>query len=295
VRTAQSDAVRSCYAAWSPRYLSEYYGPKASYPPVHAALLKRLLAEAKVKTVLDAGCGPASLLRELVDEGIEGYGFDLTPEMVAEARKVLRSRGIPPSRLWTGSVLNTKSFRVPGVQFDAVICMGVLPHIPERRDVEVIRNLKGAVRQGGWVILQARNQLFSLFALNRPTFEFFVGDLIPKEALGSVGSRKRAEILGELRKRFRMDLPSIRGRSPGTRSYDETNPRAHNPFVLANEFARAGLTDVRTLFYHYHALPPMLDHVSPAAVRRASLAMENPEDWRGTFMASAFVVVGRRA
>ena len=33
----------------------------------------------------------------------------------------------------------------------------------------------------------------------------------------------------------------------------------------------------------------------PELFRQASLAMEDPEDWRGHFMASAFLVVGRRA
>ena len=52
---------------------------------------------------------------------------------------------------------------------------------------------------------------------------------------------------------------------------------------------------MRTLFYHYHCLPPMFESAMPELFRRASLAMENPEDWRGHFMASAFLVVGRRA
>ena len=48
------------------------------------------------------------------------------------------------------------------------------------------------------------------------------------------------------------------------------------------------------LFYHYHALPPMLEAAAPELFRRASVAMEDPRDWRGHFMASAFVLVGRR-
>jgi hypothetical protein len=51
---------------------------------------------------------------------------------------------------------------------------------------------------------------------------------------------------------------------------------------------------MQVLFYHFHALPPMLEQAAPALFRRASVAMENPRDWRGHFMASAFVLVGRR-
>jgi hypothetical protein len=49
------------------------------------------------------------------------------------------------------------------------------------------------------------------------------------------------------------------------------------------------------LFYHFHAVPPSLAANFPEFFLRESLAIENPADWRGHFMASAFVLVGRRA
>jgi hypothetical protein len=52
---------------------------------------------------------------------------------------------------------------------------------------------------------------------------------------------------------------------------------------------------VRLLFYHYHCLPPMFEQAVPELFRRRSVAMEDPADWRGYFMASAFVVAGIRA
>ena len=71
--------IKACYAAWSKSYYEDFYGTKAPYPPVHVDLLKRVLREAKVRRVLDAGCGPASMLRHLVDEKLDVYGFDLAP------------------------------------------------------------------------------------------------------------------------------------------------------------------------------------------------------------------------
>ena len=94
------EAVKGCYATWSKSYYNEYYGVEAAYPPVHRDLLKRLLVEADVKRLLDAGCGPASFLRALTGEGMALYGFDLTPEMVAEAREVLGTE--VRSRWWSG-------------------------------------------------------------------------------------------------------------------------------------------------------------------------------------------------
>src|SRR6185436_6693622 len=83
VRSRQSSesSVQSCYSTWSRTYFDEYYRSRSAYPPIHAAILKRLLRRAGVKSLLDAGCGPASFLRQ-VPRGIDVYGFDLTPEMV---------------------------------------------------------------------------------------------------------------------------------------------------------------------------------------------------------------------
>jgi hypothetical protein len=64
--------------------------------------------------------------------------------------------------------------------------------------------------------------------------------------------------------------------------------------VLKERFVAAGFADVRVLFYHYHALPPMLEGALPKLFRNASLAMEDPSDWRGHFMASAFIIAGTR-
>src|SRR5205085_1104690 len=103
---------------------------------------------------------------------------DLTPEMVAAAHEVLEPLGVPRHHVWQGSVLSPASFRSPADGFDAAICIGVLPHVPADQDQQVIENLRTAVKPGGLVVLEARNQLFSLFTLNRYTYEFFLRDLI---------------------------------------------------------------------------------------------------------------------
>jgi len=295
-------SVRHCYSTWSETYYEDFYGPKASYPPVHLDLLKRLLRDARAKSVLDAGCGPASMLRHLVDEKLEVYGFDVTPEMVAEARRVLAPHGVPPERIWEGSVLSPEAFRPPGAKrgkrFDAAICIGVLPHITEELDTKVIRNLRDAVKKRGLVVVEGRNAFFALFTTNRYSYQFFRDVLIRADQLADRTGNEGPKVLAALEtleKQFRMDLPPLRRGKADQPGYDEVLSRTHNPLLLKAQFAAAGLTDVRVLFYHFHCLPPMFEHEMPELFRRESLQMEDPEDWRGHFMASAFLVAGRRA
>ncbi len=68
-----------------------------------------------------------------------------------------------------------------------------------------------------------------------------------------------------------------------------------NPLTVAAEYRASGFEVTDTLFFHWHAVPPSFEACDPAAFRRESLALEwNPHDWRGHFMASAFLLVAER-
>jgi SAM-dependent methyltransferase len=296
-------SVRSCYSTWSTSYYRDYYGPDAPYPPVHAELLRRLILESGARTVLDAGCGPASFLRHLAGDHLELFGFDLTSEMVDEGRRVFVELGLDPERVWQGSVLEPAAYHGPRGRertepFDAAVCVGVMPHIPPEHDGAVFANLRGALRPGGLAVVEARNQLFSLFTLNRPSYEFIRDELVRADSLVARAGEAGPEIISAMQamqSQFRMDLPPIRRGKADEPGYDEVVSRTHNPLTVRAQFAAAGFQDVRVLFYHFHAVPPALAEGFPEFFLRESLAMEHPEDWRGHFMASAFLLAGRRA
>jgi SAM-dependent methyltransferase len=282
------ETIRHCYSTWSQSYYDDYYSDKASYPPIHKDLIRKELKLNGAKTLLDAGCGPGSILRDLTDLEMDLFGFDLTPEMIQECKKIMGGLGYSKEQFWEGSVTQLKDFRGPTsapAEFDASICIGVLPHIPPDQDDLVFSNLRKSVKQGGLVMIEARNELFSLFTLNRYSFDFFRDRLcegkIPKH------------LQDKLKKRFRMDLPTIRKGKKDEPGYDEVLSRTHNPFEVKMKFEQAGFKNVQTLFYHFHGLPPMFEKEVPKEFEKLSLAMEkNPNDWRGHFMASAFLIKG---
>lgn len=294
-------AVARCYSTWGERYYNDYYGPGASYPPIHCDLVASLLNRHGACRVIDAGCGPASMLRHLAVPSRELYGFDLTPEMIEEARRVLVPLGVPAGRLWVGSVLEPAAYVAPSEAFkpyDSAVCIGVLPHLPEDQDLTLIDNLYAAVRPGGLVIVEGRNELFSLFTLNRYSHEFFVEKLMSPEHLrqNAAGEeRKLEQVLSNLKAMFRTDIPPVRKGYEDEPGYDEVLSRLHNPILLGKQFEARGFLKVKILFYHFHCLPPMFGSEVPDLFRRESLAMEaNPEDWRGYFMASAFIIAAER-
>lgn len=290
-------AVRECYSTWGESYHEDYYGDNAPYPPVHVDLLKKIIRESESKTLLDAGCGPASFLRYLAEEEMQLFGFDLTPEMVIEAKKVMSKCGHPPANFWQGSVLSENDFFIQDspVKYDSAVCFGVLPHIPEEDDENVLRNLRMSISNGGIVMVEARNALFSLFTQNRYSYDFIRNELIRADDLLGGLSKDKIEIsnaIENFKENFRMDIPPIRSGKDDEPGYDEVLSRTHIPFVLKKQFEKAGFHNTRIFFYHYHSLPPMLSDVAKYTFLETSLAMESAEDWRGYFMASAFILVG---
>lgn len=289
----ETKSVQSCYATWSESYFEEYYGENAPYPPVHVKLIVDALKAHGAKSVLDAGCGPASILRTLAKLKFDCFGFDLTPGMVSQAQHALAEFGVPADRVWQGDASAAKAYasRVP---FDAAIAIGVLPHLSPDGVEATMRNLFGAVRSGGIVIVQARNALFSLFTMNRNTHAFVRDELIGVDEAADADEQAFLEQgAAEFAECVRMDLPENRGGA----GYDDTQPRAENPLMLPRKFEACGFEQVEALFYHYHAVPPMCEASDRAMFRRLSMAKEQrlgPKDWRGHFMASSFMLVGRK-
>ena len=67
--------------------------------------------------------------------------------------------------------------------------------------------------------------------------------------------------------------------------------RVHNPLTISQEILDPLELSLRGIyFYHYHALPPIFEESIPQEFRMNSWKIEDPEDWRGHFLASGFIV-----
>lgn len=299
---SHEESIAACYASWGKDYHDQYYGGNAPYPPVHRDILLRLLHAHGARRILDAGCGSASFMRYLLDDDRQVFGFDLTPEMVDEGKKVLQHHGTDPRRLWVGSVTDPAAYVMPGEKqggdspaYDAVICSGVMPHILPEQEPAVLDNLAHCLRPGGLLLLEARNELFALFTQNRFTSEFLRKRCIQEDSLLEKAGEETSAVrqaLDDFSSLMRMDLPPQR--TGVASNYDEMLSRTHNPFELLPALEKAGFQQLQPHFYHYHCLPPMLAAAAPEFFKAQSIAMENPQDWRGYFMASAFIVSGTR-
>ena len=290
-------SIQNCYSTWGKRYYSDYYQSNKAYPPVHTEIIKEILKAENPTSLLDGGCGPASMLRDLSDLGIDLYGFDLTAEMINEAKDIFKKLKLPSNRLWQGSVLNQNDFTSSPTgkrTFDAAICFGVLPHILKGQEEKVFDNFINVLNSGSIFAIEARNELFSLFSLNRYSKDFFMDKLINKNLYKTTGFDYEF-VSKTLDNYFDTNLPLLRKGYEKEPGYDEITSRLHNPFELSELAKSKGLVDVEILFYHYHALPPLFENkVNKELYKEKSLDIENPRDWRGHFLASAFILKARK-
>jgi 2-polyprenyl-3-methyl-5-hydroxy-6-metoxy-1,4-benzoquinol methylase len=293
----QKSSVQRHYSTTVQDFTERYRGSHEEYPAesIRLKLILSRLKDLAPGTLLDCGCGEGTPMSRIHDTGVDTWGFDFVPQMVASATGMMKSKGLE-NRVWLGDVTEPSAFTPKGINvpktFDVCMALGVLPHIED--EIVALRNMAAVTRKGGRVLVEFRNELFSLFTLNRYSLEFFRDQLIQISELKSSHpefARELEQVSDELQRYFKVDLPVQRTGTEEAPGYDEILSRFHNPYRLDGIFGEAGLAIDKTHFYHYHVLPPLFASEHPELFTTLSLELEpDPSDWRGHFMASAFVV-----
>ena len=221
----------------------------------------------------------------LLKEGFTTKGFDFAPKMVDAGRIELEKAGYDPNLLFVGDLEDASTF--PQEQFDAVIALGVFPHIVD--DQKALSNIYASLKPGGVAIIEFRNDLFAAFTLNSYSFNFYLKNLLQ---LDSFPSETAEDIEKFYRERLLME-PKAQG-NDGKIAYTEILAKFHNPLQAKELFEPIGFSVDQLLFYHYHAFPPFFQKKYPELFHERSLRLENPKDWRGYLMASAYLVEAKR-
>jgi 2-polyprenyl-3-methyl-5-hydroxy-6-metoxy-1,4-benzoquinol methylase len=252
---------------------------EGGYPANHFAFRQVLTAlhEQGAQRMVEVGVGQGRAIGIYQAAGIDVYGIDNNPEMVEMSAAVFSDAGLPADRASWGDIEDAVS--LSGIRrqgpFDALLAMGVLPHVDHEK--VALENMRNLVKPGGSVFVECRNKLFSLVTFNRFTYEFIMEDLIA----GVHGAVK--DKAGEfLKSRVDVDIP------PKPTGHEA---KYHNPLDVHQVFEAAGFVDARIRPFHYHAAMPRFEKELGAAFRAESIALENePSNWRGLFLCSAFVV-----
>ena len=275
-------------ASYAEQYDPERLWVNEEYPAnfFRLQLVQRLLAAAGSTSVYELGCGDATPLVRIAQQGLRVAGNDLSPEMVKFAHANLEAAGLDPQAVSLLDAQNPDALaeeRERRGTFDAVMALGVIPHVTD--DAQFIAGMDMFLRPGGQLLLQFRNSMFSMFTFNRLTREFVLDEL-----LVGVPDGIREVVAADLDSRLAVDKPPIRTRPTGD-GYDEILSRFHNPFDLADLVVAQGYTDTRYHWYNVHPAYPMLaGQIDSRAYRQAQMDLEGDLGWRGMFLCSAGLI-----
>lgn len=276
--------VKNYYDQEASQYIDQYQ-KETSANSIRLEIIVKRLKEIGAKTILDVGCGTCGPMIRLLNEGFDVKGFDFSDAMLKEGRKNLKEAGYGDV-IFKADIDDHRRYWVN--KWEIAIALGVFPHV--ENEARALKHIRKSLNTGGIVFIEFRNLLFSLFSMNGHSLEFFMNTLIDQD-------RFRKESVEDIRDYLeeRFNLNRERKESSEKLSYSDIQAKFHNPLTIGRElFNPNGFKVNRINFYHYHALPPFFETKYPEEFKRASLMMENPEDWRGYFMASAFVVEAQK-
>jgi len=284
--------VASHYDGSASTYADQYDESKiwtnAEYPAnfFRLKLVRRILADAGVTSLYEHGVGDATPLVTIAGDGIRVAGNDVSPEMVKFARANMIRHGLDPESINLLDVQSHDSIdieRTRAGSFDAVMALGVIPHVEDDR--WFVSSMDKFLDPGGRLLLQFRNSMFSMFTFNRLTKEFVMDELLPE-----VPESIREIVSADLDQRLAVDKPPKRTRPTGD-GYDEILSKFHNPFELSEIVKSFGYKDLQFHWYNYHPAYPMLaGSIDPKVYRQAQMDLEGDTSWRGMFLCSAGLI-----
>lgn len=124
--------------------LAEFWGKDGDLHDWGGADLKKFAQMVKAnggKAVLDLGCGSGVQTKQLLEEGLDALGLDISRNMIEEAKK-----RAPLGKFMVGDMANL-TFETNS--FDGVYARASLLHIPKDKTKSVLKNIAKILKTGG--------------------------------------------------------------------------------------------------------------------------------------------------
>ena len=139
------------YAGFAERY-DLFHGEFGQQDPEQVRFFQQLFARHQVQTILDCACGTGQQLHIFQSLGYEVTGSDISPSMLAQARKNLISSGIKVPLHQVDYRELPQHFHAP---FDAVTCLSssILHMESDEQVLLAFRSMRAVLRQGGILVL----------------------------------------------------------------------------------------------------------------------------------------------
>lgn len=286
--SSDKERVKQYYNQESSVYLDFYKTTWQEYPEqaIRLNFIVKILKQKKIRDLYDVGCGTGGPMIKILKSGIKATGGDFAEQMVKQGKKELAKAGYDPGLI--SQIDLEKRNTLPKKKYSSVLALGVFPHILDQK--KGLKNINFLLKKNGSAFISFRNDLFALSTLNEYSLDLFLNRLFNIKVFPK---KIQQEVLNFYAQRLKTTV-SIK-KEHGRVLYTSIMARFHNPLALADELFRpCGFAITAIHFYHYHALPPFFQSRYKKTYDRESLRMEKTNDWKGYFLASAFVAEAKK-
>ena len=144
------------------RYKEDYYLRSKFHPKwVRHEKIIQLVEEfipLRDSLILDVGCGPGLLAFDLAKKGYQGFGIDISDEMINLSKDILKGTD------WDFSVEDVEQTKFEANKFDCVVASGVIEYMNE--DLTMLHEMQRILKPGGYLIINITNILGYSTSLN---------------------------------------------------------------------------------------------------------------------------------
>lgn len=217
--------------------------------------------------VLDVGCGPGVMVRDILDLGCEFWGVDASPGMVAECQR--RFGQVQEAHF---SVADATSLEFPDNYFDVVMCMGVIDRIQAFESA--IREMARIVKHNGTILISFPNVLSPYAAWKK--FVFYPAAALLRPVYFTVARRPKPPTLY----------------SSFTKLYSAhtvDTPRSATQLMTKYNFE---VTDVVYCYFNVFLSP--LDELFPRSALRLTKKLERLRFGRMKWLGAGFVLKAQK-
>jgi ubiquinone/menaquinone biosynthesis C-methylase UbiE len=260
---------KEVWSSWSEDYYRSLYKDVKEYPSLvmrHKYILD--LFDQDGKRILDIGCGPGEMIRDLSARNCEVCGVDISAGMLEVARQNLHTEeGSNSVFLGCG---NIESLGFRDKTFDGVVCAGVVEYLED--DALALGELNRVLRTGGTMIVTVRNRICPARVLD---------PLINRMRTSTFGRKFMKIIKGPLAKDKGDDKPYVRYRK-------------HLPWKLDERLVEHGFQKEDFRYFHFYPFFVPLDKLFSTAFVKMGLWMERFSHSSLGFLGSGYIVKARK-
>ncbi|HOF87890.1 MAG TPA: class I SAM-dependent methyltransferase [Armatimonadota bacterium] len=179
-----------------PQVAEEYDARHQRFRGDLAAEADRLLDALGVRaghSLLDVGCGSGNLAIQAARRGVIAYGVDVSPAMLAVARRKADAAGVTGATFRQGGFL---TYTHDGPPADVLVSMAALRHLPDFWKLVGLRRLAGMLRDDGLCYL-----MDTVYSFPPPDYARFMAETVARFARNA-GEEFGQEVATAFREEF---------------------------------------------------------------------------------------------